>query len=122
VIYEEEQEKAYEEISKALPRSADPVRCLCSVLQEILTILVQTLDDLQNLHHLLACFHEALRIYRAFSDLNAPVAFNHFFLPASGFGINRELTEDIAITVTRVGGNPTGEATNSPPEGNTGRH
>ncbi|KAJ7837556.1 cytochrome P450 [Mycena olivaceomarginata] len=82
-IYEEEQEKAYEEISKALPRSADP-----------------TLDDLQNLHHLLACFHEALRIYRAFSDLNAPIAFNHFFLPASGFGIIRELTEDIAITVT----------------------
>jgi hypothetical protein len=80
--------------------------------------LVQTLDDLQNLHHLLACFHEALRIYRAFSSLNAPIAFNHFFLPASSFGMIRELTEDIAITV----GYTTGEATNSPPEGNTGRH
>ncbi|KAJ7361678.1 cytochrome P450 [Mycena albidolilacea] len=84
-IYEEEQEKAYEEISKALPRSAD-----------------LTLDDLQNLYHLLACFHEASRIYRAFSNLNAPIAFSHFLLPASGFGIIRELTENIAITVTRL--------------------
>ncbi|KAF7339420.1 Leukotriene-B4 omega-hydroxylase 3 [Mycena sanguinolenta] len=65
-IYEEEQEKAYEEIIKAVPLSADP-----------------TLDDFQNLPQLLACFHEAARIYPA------------------GFTIVRELTDDITVTVAR---------------------
>jgi hypothetical protein len=30
----------------------------------VLTCFSQTLDGLQNLPHLLACFHEAMRIYR----------------------------------------------------------
>ncbi|KAJ7468959.1 cytochrome P450, partial [Mycena galericulata] len=47
-IHEEEQEKAYQEIIKAVPRGSDP-----------------TFDALQNLPYLLACFHESMRIYPA---------------------------------------------------------
>ncbi|KAF7347785.1 Leukotriene-B4 omega-hydroxylase 3 [Mycena venus] len=65
-ICQVEQEKAYAEIIKAVPPCHDP-----------------TLEDLQNLPHLLACFHEAMRIYPA------------------GFAIIRELTDDITIRVTR---------------------
>ncbi|KAJ7678182.1 cytochrome P450 [Mycena polygramma] len=65
-LYEEEQDKAYAEIMKEIPPSDEP-----------------TLDSLQRLPHLLACFHEAMRIYPA------------------GFAIVRELGEDITITVKR---------------------
>ncbi|KAJ7768297.1 cytochrome P450 [Mycena metata] len=65
-IYEDEQEKAYAEIIKVIPERQDP-----------------TMDVLQNLPHLLACFHEAMRIYPA------------------GVAIVRELTEDITIKVKR---------------------
>ncbi|KAJ6447909.1 cytochrome P450 [Mycena vitilis] len=65
-LYDEEQETAYAEIMKEIPPSDEP-----------------TLDTLQKLPNLLACFHEAMRIYPA------------------GFAIVRELGEDITITVKR---------------------
>ncbi|KAJ7176649.1 cytochrome P450 [Mycena filopes] len=65
-LYEEEQEKAYAEIIGTIPDGQDP-----------------TMDDLQKLPHLLACFHEAMRIYPA------------------GVAIVRELTTDITISVKR---------------------
>ncbi|KAJ7822455.1 cytochrome P450 [Mycena leptocephala] len=65
-IHEDEQEKVYSEIINTIPKSTDP-----------------TIDDLQNLPYLLACFHESMRIYPA------------------GVAIVRELTDDIAIKVKR---------------------
>ncbi|KAJ7705377.1 cytochrome P450 [Mycena rosella] len=65
-IHEEEQEKVYAEITTAILASNAP-----------------TLDDLQNLPYLLACFHEAMRIYPA------------------GVAVVRELTDDISIRIKR---------------------
>ncbi|KAJ7472303.1 cytochrome P450 [Mycena galericulata] len=65
-IHEEEQEKAYQEIIKVISRDRDP-----------------TLDALQNLPYLLACFHESMRIYPA------------------GHALVRELTDDLTVTVKR---------------------
>ncbi|KAJ7100647.1 cytochrome P450 [Mycena belliarum] len=64
-IHEDEQERALTEILKVIPKS-DP-----------------TIDDLQKLPYLLACFHESMRIY------------------PPGVVVVRELTDDIAITVKR---------------------
>ncbi|KAJ6598481.1 cytochrome P450 [Mycena vulgaris] len=65
-IHEEEQEKVYAEISRVILPSNNP-----------------TLNDLQNLPYLLACFHESMRIYPA------------------GVAIVRELTDDITIRIKR---------------------
>ncbi|KAJ7434462.1 cytochrome P450 [Mycena latifolia] len=65
-IHQDEQEAAYREIISQIPASRDP-----------------TLDDLSKLPHLLACFHESLRMY-----------------PAAAF-LTREMTEDVPIKVTR---------------------
>ncbi|KAJ7633368.1 cytochrome P450 [Mycena polygramma] len=65
-IHQDEQQKAYEEILQTIPATRDPI-----------------LDDLSKLPHLLACFHESLRIYPA------PVM------------LTREMTEDVPIKVAR---------------------
>ncbi|KAJ7670774.1 cytochrome P450 [Mycena polygramma] len=65
-IYQDEQQKAYEEIMNTIPATRDP-----------------NLDDLSKLPHLLACFHESLRMYPA------PVM------------LTREMTEDVPINVAR---------------------
>ncbi|KAJ6625855.1 cytochrome P450 [Mycena sp. CBHHK59/15] len=65
-IYEEEQEKAHSEIVRAIPAPQDP-----------------SLDDMSKLPHLLACFHETMRLFPAAAALY------------------REMTEDTPVKVTR---------------------
>ncbi|KAJ7491712.1 cytochrome P450 [Mycena galericulata] len=65
-IYQEEQATAYAEIMDNIPSNRDPV-----------------LDDLSKLPHLLACFHESIRMY------------------PGGAMLTREMTEDVPIQVMR---------------------
>ncbi|KAJ6504353.1 cytochrome P450, partial [Mycena vitilis] len=65
-IHQDEQQKAYDEIVETIPTTREPV-----------------LEDLSKLPHLLACFHESLRIYPA------PIM------------LTREMTEDVSIKVAR---------------------
>ncbi|KAJ7750460.1 cytochrome P450 [Mycena maculata] len=83
-IHEEEQEKAYAEIMKIIPPGKNP-----------------TLDDLQKLPFLLACFHESMRIYRVTFVFLAMRCLLRNVTPAAGFAIVRELTDDITVQVKR---------------------
>ena len=64
-LHEDEQEKAVKSILEALPDGQDPVRLqnlLCD--PAILSASCQTFDDFSKLDKVLACFHEAGRMFR----------------------------------------------------------
>ena len=64
-LYDDEQEKAVKAIWEALPDGRDPASLqdyLC--IPAVLISYHQTFDDFDKLHKVLACFHEAGRMFR----------------------------------------------------------
>jgi cytochrome P450 len=67
-LYQDQQEKTYQEITSAIPSNRDPVCVQPSIFREIITRYMQNLDDLSKLTHTLACFNETLRLLRKYSS------------------------------------------------------
>ena len=64
-LHEDEQEKAVKAIWEALPGGRDPVSLWgCLRVPSIFNVSRQTFDDFNKLEKVLACFHEAGRMFR----------------------------------------------------------